>query len=146
MTNASASLIKTNSAITSTPLVLEALLELAAFDAVASLRQFRTLKWWAIRKARRVMNGAEALDRAKEIAVAIDAACTIYPKTAMCLQRSVVLTRMCRRRGCEVELVTGIQRLPFRSHAWVELDGIPIGDSKKVQEVYVTLDRWKINR
>ena len=46
-----------------------------------------------------------------------------------CLERSLVAYRYLSRAGAEPELVVGVSRdLPVRGHAWVSLDGEPLGD------------------
>ena len=47
-----------------------------------------------------------------------------------CLERSLVAYRFLSRAGAEPELVVGVTRdEPVRGHAWVRLDGEPVGDS-----------------
>jgi hypothetical protein len=47
-----------------------------------------------------------------------------------CLERSLVAYRYLSRAGAEPELVVGVTRdRPVRGHAWVRLDGEPVGDS-----------------
>ena len=47
-----------------------------------------------------------------------------------CLERSLVAYRYLSRAGAEPELVVGVSRdEPVRGHAWVRLDGEPLGDS-----------------
>lgn len=69
-------------------------------------------------------------------------ACTYYPKAAACLQRSLTLLWMLWRRGLPAELVIGIRRFPFESHAWVEFQGQVVNDSQGVKRAYVTLQRF----
>lgn len=42
-----------------------------------------------------------------------------------CLVRSLALFRFLNRSGCRAVHVIGVQRFPFRAHAWVECDGQP---------------------
>jgi hypothetical protein len=69
---------------------------------------------------------------ADEIAATCEAvalATCFYWKSVLCLQRSVVLARLLRRRGVSARLVIGYRPLPFMAHAWVEVDGQIVNDS-----------------
>jgi hypothetical protein len=57
-----------------------------------------------------------------------------YPRRALCLEQSLVLYWVLRRRGAEVQLRVGVQPFPFTAHAWVEHNGQPINE----QEDFVT--------
>ncbi|MDT0343790.1 lasso peptide biosynthesis B2 protein [Streptomyces litchfieldiae] len=45
-----------------------------------------------------------------------------------CLQRSLATALLCRLGGTWPTWRTGVRMGPFRAHAWVEADGIPIGE------------------
>lgn len=123
-----------------TKLLTQVLWLLFRFDIVSRFRSFDSLRGWAVPCARRtssLSSGTLCLTTA-----AVDLACTLYPKTAYCLQRSSVLCRLLRLHGIEAHVVIGVKQFPFRSHAWVELEGIPLGDSRRVKEAFVELDRW----
>jgi len=72
---------------------------------------------------------------------AMDLACIWYWKHALCLQRSAALTVLLRHHGVPANLVIGAQQIPFRSHAWVELDGRVLNDKQYVSEVFAVLDK-----
>jgi hypothetical protein len=78
---------------------------------------------------------------ADELCRAMDLACVFYPKRVMCLQRSAATTLLLRRYGIRAEMVIGAQMLPFKSHAWVELDGKIINDKPYILEMYRPLER-----
>lgn len=52
-----------------------------------------------------------------------------YPGRAECLEQSLALLVLLRRRRIPVELKIGVERRPFTAHAWVEHDGRPINES-----------------
>jgi hypothetical protein len=52
-----------------------------------------------------------------------------YPRRALCLEQSLTMFLLLRRRGVPAELRLGVQPRPFRAHAWVEAGGRPIGES-----------------
>ena len=116
-----------------------ALLALLAFDLVLSIggfgRLYRLVKRWKVR--RRPADGG----RVRAICGAVDRACTIYPKHALCLQRSAVAACLLRRAGIAAEMVIGCRKLPFMGHAWVEVGRQVVNDGPAVQELYAVLDR-----
>jgi hypothetical protein len=76
-----------------------------------------------------------------EICAAIDMACIWYWKEVRCLQRAAVTTRLLRYHGVAAEMIIGTQQMPFRAHAWVEVEGCVVNDKPYVTEMYDVLDR-----
>ena len=76
----------------------------------------------------------------ESICAAFELACVWYPKQALCLQRSSALTCLLRRHGVPANLIIGAQQLPFRAHAWVELEGRVINDKPYMRDVYAVLE------
>jgi hypothetical protein len=72
---------------------------------------------------------------------AVDYACVYYFKRVLCLQRSTVTTLLLRRYGWNAEMVIGAQMLPFRSHAWVEINGVVVNDKPYMIDIYQVLER-----
>lgn len=72
---------------------------------------------------------------------AINLACVFYFKQVACLQRCSALVFLLRGLGIPATLVLGAQRLPFKAHAWVEVNGRVVNDSKSSIELYGVLDR-----
>jgi hypothetical protein len=77
-----------------------------------------------------------------EILRIVDLACVFYFKEVRCLQRSAVTTRLLRRTGADVEMVIGVQHIPFRAHAWVEMGGRCVNDKPYVPQMYSVIDRF----
>lgn len=71
----------------------------------------------------------------------IDLACVLYVKPVLCLQRSAATTLLLRRYGWPAEMVIGAQVLPFKSHAWVEVEGAVVNDKPYVREIFSVLER-----
>ncbi|MGH3827916.1 MAG: lasso peptide biosynthesis B2 protein [Pseudonocardiaceae bacterium] len=46
-----------------------------------------------------------------------------------CLQRSLATALYCRMRGTWPTWCTGVRTSPFRAHAWVAVNNVPIGES-----------------
>jgi transglutaminase superfamily protein len=72
---------------------------------------------------------------------AVNSACMWYPKRVLCLQRSIVTTCLLRDCGVKAMMLVGIQSLPFKAHAWTEVDGQAINEHNDVQRVYSVIDR-----
>lgn len=72
---------------------------------------------------------------------AVNLACSWYPKRARCLQRSAVTTCLLRSYGVPAQMVLGAQKVPFKAHAWVEVDGRAINERRDVQKIYGVWER-----
>jgi Transglutaminase-like superfamily len=72
---------------------------------------------------------------------AVDLACVFYFKEVLCLQRSAAATCLLRKHGVRAEMVIGVQHIPFRAHAWVEIDGSVVNDKPYVTQMYAVLER-----
>jgi hypothetical protein len=71
----------------------------------------------------------------------VDRAQMYYPKKAMCLQHSAVVTCLLRRRGIPAEMVLAAQNFPPKAHAWAEVAGEVINDHNSVKSEYRLLKR-----
>jgi prolyl oligopeptidase len=76
-----------------------------------------------------------------QICRAADIASVLYFKRVLCLQRSAAATMLLRRYGFAAQLVIGARIVPFKSHAWVELDGVVLNDKPYTAELYAELER-----
>ena len=119
-------------------LFLRALLMLLCYDVCSNVCRFRTLhsmvKRWKV-------SGQANEDTIGRVCTAMNYACVFYPKQALCLQRSFVTTYLLRKHGVPAEMVLGAQKLPFKAHAWVEVDGRAINERSNVQATYAIWDR-----
>jgi hypothetical protein len=77
----------------------------------------------------------------EEICTAVEAACIWYWKEVLCLQRSVASACLLRRHGVAARIVIGIQHIPFKAHAWVEVDGRVVNDKEYLREIYAVLEQ-----
>ncbi len=64
-------------------------------------------------------------------------AATFYPGRARCLEQSLALYVLLRRRGVPVKLKLGVQPYPFNAHAWVELNGAPLNERAETIRQFV---------
>jgi hypothetical protein len=120
-------------------LVLEAYLSLIRFDFYLARGNFESL----YNKARDYPTRKKpaSLDSVVAICAAVDMACIWYFKEALCLQRSVATACLLKKYGVSAYLVIGAQQMPFKAHAWIEVDGKVVNDNKYVPEMYGTLTR-----
>ena len=112
---------------------------LLAYDILSALCRFQTI--YSMVRGWKVNNkpaGSNVIDR---VCVAVNYACVWYPKQALCLQRSFVTTYLLRKHGVAAEMVLGAQKLPFKAHAWVEVDHRAINERSNVRVSYDVWDR-----
>mgnify|MGYP006189790501 CR=1 FL=1 len=62
----------------------------------------------------------------------VSLAAAFYPRRALCLEQSLTLFVLLRRRGVAAELRLGVQPRPFYAHAWVEAGGRPVSESENL--------------
>lgn len=84
---------------------------------------------------------AAPLRSSQAVTHAIDMACILYFKRVLCLQRSAATAILLRRYGHSADLVIGAQVLPFKSHAWVEIEGSVVNDKPYMTDIYQVLER-----
>jgi Transglutaminase-like superfamily len=120
-------------------LILKAYLKLIHFDLYLARGNFATL----YDKVRNYPVGTRttALDGIEEICSAVDMACIWYWKEALCLQRSAATACLLKKYGVPALMVIGAQQMPFKAHAWVEVDGRVVNDKPYTPEMYAVLDR-----
>ena len=71
------------------------------------------------------------------VCTAMNCACVWYPKYVACVQRSAVTTCLLRSYGVKAEMVIGAQTLPFKAHAWTEVNGSPVNERRNVHSLLV---------
>ena len=77
----------------------------------------------------------------EHVCAAVDLACIWSWKEVLCLQRSAATACLLKDAGAPAELVIGAQQIPYKSHAWVEVDGRVVNDKPYMYEIYTVLDR-----
>jgi hypothetical protein len=119
---------------------ITAFIGLAAFDLLLKFAGFKSL----IRAVkRRQTTEPRTTDReiCRRVRAMVDRAQMYYPKKAMCLQHSAVVTWLLRRRGVPAEMVLAACDYLPEAHAWVEVDRDVVNDSANVKESYRELYR-----
>jgi hypothetical protein len=120
-------------------LVLKAFGKLVFFDLYLARGNFAAL--YRHVRARPVKDNTEHHETATRICAAVDMACIWYWKQVLCLQRSAVTACLLREYGVPAQMVIGAQQMPFKAHAWVEVDGRVVNDKPYTPEIYAVLDR-----
>jgi hypothetical protein len=121
-------------------LVLQAYLKLLHFHLYLVRGDFSAL-YERVRKSA-VNQTAPIPDGVERICAAVDMACIWYWKEVLCLQRSAATACLLKRYGVPARMVIGAQQMPFRAHAWVEVDGRVVNDKPYTPEMYAVLDRF----
>lgn len=119
-------------------LVLQAYLKLIYFDLSQARGDFSAL----YQKVRNypVGNAVRLPDATENVCRAVDVACIWYWKEVLCLQRSAVTVYLLKRCGVPARIVIGAQQMPFKAHAWVEVDNRVVNDKPYMREIYALLD------
>ena len=120
-------------------LVLNAYWKLIYFDLYLARGSFSAL-YKKVRNypLRKQSPSPEAIER---ICYAVDMACIWYWKEVLCLQRSAATACLLKKFGVPAQMVIGAQQMPFKAHAWVEVDGRVVNDKPYLHEMYAVLDR-----
>ena len=147
ITNAAGNSIETSRRVSATNDVrpfrretFSAFIGLLAFDLLLKFRGFQSLiekvEHWPTSEPRTTDS-----ETCRHVRAMVDRAQMYYPKKAMCLQHSAVVTCLLRRRGVPAEMVLAAQEFPPKAHAWVEVDGVVVNDFTAVQRVYRVMRR-----
>ena len=119
-------------------LFCKAFLGLLIFDLFVGndfARLHRVVRGW------RVAPAQVTPETINQVCDAVNRACSWYPKRALCLQRSAVTTCLLRSAGIPAQLVLGAQKLPFKAHAWVEVEGHVVNEKPEIQTTYGVWER-----
>jgi len=120
-------------------LLLRSWMWLLYFDFLMQFHEFKEVHA-AVRRQRCTLLEPQLLPYTT-ICHAMDLASVLYFKRALCLQRSAATACLLRRCGWDAEMVIGAQLLPFRSHAWVEIEGRVVNDKPYIAEIFQVLER-----
>jgi hypothetical protein len=120
-------------------LVLRAYFKLILFELYLLRGNFNALhekvRRWPIRTR------PLASDATGRISEAVDMACIWYWKEVLCLQRSAATACLLKQFGVAAEMVIGVQQVPFKSHAWVEVDSRVVSDKPYMREMYTVIEK-----
>lgn len=120
-------------------LVLRAYLRLIQFDLYLARENFQAL--YEKVRSHPIREVALPINPTDRVCAAIDMACIWYWKEVLCLQRSAATACLLKRYGVPACMILGAQQVPFKAHAWVEVDGRVVNDKPYMREMYAVLDR-----
>jgi hypothetical protein len=120
-------------------LVVRAYWKLIYFDLYLLQGDFATLYKKVCNSP--IGTASEPPDTTEKICAAIDIACIWYWKEVLCLQRSAATACLLKQHGVPAQMMIGAQQMPFKAHAWVEVDGLVVNDKPYVREIYPVLDK-----
>src|SRR5688572_29814278 len=86
--------------------------------------------------------GASAMTQ--EVARRVALAGVFYPGRARCLEQSLALYVLLRRRAVPAQLRLGVQPYPFTAHAWVELDGVALNERPETISQFVPMQDFAV--
>jgi transglutaminase superfamily protein len=120
-------------------LVLRAYLTLVYFDLFLSKGNFPQVH----KKVREypLALAVESRHATETVCGAVDTACIWYWKEVLCFQRSAATTCLLKRYGVPAQMIIGARQMPFKAHAWVEVDACVVNDKPYVREMYDVLDQ-----
>ncbi|MGB6877163.1 MAG: lasso peptide biosynthesis B2 protein [Candidatus Acidiferrales bacterium] len=119
--------------------VLRAYTNLMVFDLYLARGNFQAL-YNRVRKYP-LRSGHPRPQEIELICHAVDLASICYWKQVRCLQHSAATACLLKRQGIAARMVIGAQQVPFRAHAWVEVDGCVVNDKPYMREIYGVLDQ-----
>jgi hypothetical protein len=120
---------------------MESFVSLLYFDLIMLGREFKDLHRLVSDTQVQRLASSAVLRSSKDLCYAMDLACVFYFKRVQCLQRSAATTLLLRRYGWKAEMIIGAQLVPFKSHAWCEIDGIVVNDKPYMLDIYQVLTR-----
>ena len=89
-----------------------------------------SLRWVRSHTRRRATAATVSPDSIRSAAHRVARAAAFYPGRVECLEQSLALYLLLRRRGVAVELRMGVRPAPFTAHAWIEYRGQPINETE----------------
>ena len=117
-----------------------AFMGLLAFDLLLKFAGFHSLiekvEHWPTTAPR-----STSQEICRRVRAMVDRAQMYYPKKAMCLQHSAVVTCLLRRRGVPAQMVLAAQEFPIRVHAWSEVEGYVVNDRQSVKSKHREMRR-----
>jgi hypothetical protein len=121
------------------PGVARSLLLLLMCDVALRAFGFARTMRWARRVAGQTDDRAVHDDLVNQTIHDILVATAFYPGRSKCLEQTIALFILLRRRGASVEIKLGVQPYPFYAHAWLELGGAPLTETPEVIERFALM-------
>jgi hypothetical protein len=120
-------------------LLWKALLGLLAFDLFRFGQNFTMIHGYV--RSWPVAPWSAPPDVVEQVCRTVNYACVWYPKRVLCLQRSAITTCLLRTYGVSAQMVMGAQKVPFKAHAWTEVEGRAINERTDVHRTFLVWER-----
>jgi hypothetical protein len=98
-----------------------------------------TLAWIRRRVEPIPANAAAEIEQVRAVEYKVAMAGAFYPGRAKCLEQSLALYYLLRRRGVQAKYCQGVQPYPFQAHAWIEYRGEVINDVEEHARFFARL-------
>ncbi len=98
-------------------------------------RTFAAASWLVRGRGRAAVTPAVLAQAVRQVALVA----AFYPGRALCLEQSLTLWLLLRRRGIDADLRLGVQPYPFGAHAWVEHRGEPVNENPEFVRTFTIL-------
>lgn len=127
---------------TAHPRPIERLLSHLCLTAAVLLLRLRFRHVVAVvERLHRLANQPATAKQATRITALIRTAALRSPGRAACLERSLAATLLACIHGRRVDWCIGARLVPYAGHAWIEVDGQPIGEPPEPDRPYQLLRR-----
>lgn len=127
------------------PSVITAFAALAATDlALRTIGFARSVALVRRLSSRKPVWEEQLFELSERAAHTVSVAAAFYPGRALCLEQSLVLYLLLRRRGADVQLRLGVQPYPFNAHAWVECGGVPLNENEEIIRQFVPVQEFAV--
>ncbi len=123
--------------IPSAPLCFLVILAVKTALATLGFERARHLTLWL--SAGRGAASGPYMTAAVAIADQVALSAAFFPGRALCLEQSLTLLFLLRRRGLQATFRLGVQPYPFAAHAWIEHDGVAILEDAEFLKPYLPL-------
>ncbi len=111
------------------------------FDLASRRASFERLQTLACPQLSGRQDADDGFDSAHRLAWLLGIAARLHSITMTCLVRSLALCWMLRKRGFPAQVRLGADKSAtgFQAHAWVEVDGQPIGEEQASARRFIPL-------
>jgi hypothetical protein len=125
------------------PVILEAWLAQEYFNLALRFVSFEKLLAGSHPHSGTVVSPGRVLPAARRIQKLANAAAHFHLSPATCLRRSLALGWMLNRRGIPAQLSLGVLKgaSGLQAHAWIEIEGQPLGEPEAVTENFQKLSQ-----
>jgi hypothetical protein len=126
------------------PSYVSCLLILLIITGALRVLSFATTLRAVQRRADRRPDPQPTIETAEAFARRVAIVAAILPGRLRCLEQSLTLYYLLRRRGASVELKIGVQPYRFSAHAWIEYRGQPLNERNEIPRKVVAFPEIRL--